>query len=78
MKTDWNEEYMRCIFTQPDDDKESRQSEKSIIKNGEYKFDLTKQGERLQPIGFGYFACTDTERNFHSFTGKVASGIWDI
>ena len=29
-----------CILIKPDDDKESHQSEKSIIKNGEYKFDL--------------------------------------
>ena len=64
---------MIWILTQPDDDKESHQSEKSIIKNGEYKFDLTKHGAKLQPICFGYRACTDTERNFHSFTRKVAS-----
>ena len=40
------------MFMQPADDKESRQAAKSFIKNGEYKFDLTKHGEKLQPIGF--------------------------
>ena len=58
--------------------KESFQALKQLIKNGEWKFDLTKRGEILQPIGFGYCAWIDPESRFHSFTGKIASGRWGI
>ena len=55
---------------QPDDDKKSQQVSKSLIKNGEFKFDLSKHEERLQPIGSGYHACTEKVSKFHSFTDK--------
>ena len=67
-----------CILIKPDDDKESHQPEKSLIKNGEYTFYLTKHRARLQPIYFGSHSFPYMESKFQSFTGKPASVRWDI
>ena len=59
---------------QPADYKESYQAEKSLVKNGSYKFDLS----RVEPIGFVYNRYTDTERKIYSLTVEAISGRWDI
>ena len=58
---------------QSSNEKELRQAAKSLIKNGECKFNLTKHGEIINHIGFGYRECTDMESKFHSLTIKAAS-----
>ena len=69
---------MGWIIMQPDNYKESHQVEQPIIKNEECTSYPTKNGARLQPICLGYIAWTETEKVFHSFNGKVASGRWGI
>ena len=56
---------MGCIIMQPAEDKESHQDTKLLIKNGECKFEVTKHGARLQPIGLESRAYTDKERKCH-------------
>ena len=60
------------------DDKESCQAEKSLVKNGSYKFDLKKHGSRVEPIGFVYNRYIDTERKIYSLTVEAISVRWDI
>ena len=65
---------MGWILMQQSDEKESSQVVKLIIKNGECKSDLTKNGARLQHIDFVSSAFTYMECKFHSLMGKVVSG----
>ena len=37
-------------------------------------FDMDLNRARLKPISYGSRACTDLERNFHSFLSEAASG----
>ena len=39
---------------------------------------MSKNGYRLRPVLFGYQACIDFEREYHSFVGETASGRWTI
>ena len=78
LKTDWSSEGMGWILMQPSNENETQAASKQLLVSGEYLFDLSKQGARLQPIAFGSRSCTLVERRFHSFTGKAASGRWSI
>ena len=69
---------MGWILLQPAGYIQSQQAAKTLLEMGECLFDLTKSRSRLQPINYGSRACTDAERFFHSFVGKVASGRWSI
>ena len=44
---------MGWIIVQTDNDIESTTETGNVLKTGEYKFDITKNGSRLQPIAFG-------------------------
>ena len=74
LKTYWSAEGMGWIFMQPANYIESTAATENLLKIGEYKFDITKHGVRLQPIAFGSRSCDDVERNFHSFKGEGATG----
>ena len=49
-----------------------------LLKTGEFKFDLTKGGARLRPIGFGSRFCLSQEIKYHAFVGEAACGRWAI
>ena len=66
---EWIAEGMGWVIMDSYHDKQPRQATKSLIKNGKCQFDLSKNGSRLQPIGFGSCACTDMESKSYSFTG---------
>ena len=57
LKTDWSAEGMGWIMMQPADDDESVAATKIVLETGECIFDLTKNGARLRPTGFGSRAC---------------------
>ena len=61
---------------QPVGDVESTKSAKALLHSGEYTFDFSKDGDRLQSVRFGSRACIDFERKYHSFVGEAASGRW--
>ena len=65
---------MGCISMQPVNSDESVKATLHLKETGNYLFDLTICGARLKPVAFGFRSCDDNERNFHSFTGKVACG----
>ena len=69
---------MGWILMQPADDEESMKASRILMDTGEYLFDLSKNGARLKPIAFRSRSCTLAEKNFHSFTGEIASGRWSI
>ena len=62
---------MGCMLMQPVDDEESVKVTKSLFKIGRYKFELTKSGARLRPIGFYSLCCILQEIKYHSFVDKV-------
>ena len=78
LKTDWSAEGMGWIIMQPYNYIESTTAAEHLLKTGEYKFDLTKHGARLQHIAFVSRSCDDIESKFHSFTEEAAAGIWEI
>ena len=63
---------------QPTDDVESTKATKALLNNGEYTFDLSKDGARLRPVRFGSRVCTDFERNHYLLVGEAALGRWTI
>ena len=65
---------MGWILMQTDNDIEYTMATENLIKTGECKFDLTKHGDRLQPIEFGSQICDNAENTFHPFTGVAAAG----
>ena len=78
LKTDWSAEGMGWIMMQPADDDESIAATKILLETGECLFDLTKNGARLRPTGFGSRACLPQESKYHSFVGEAACGRWAI
>ena len=69
---------MGFILMQPADNKKTRQASEHLIKTGECLFNLSLEGPRLKPLIFGSGACTDIEKNIHSFVGEAACGRWSI
>ena len=59
---------------QPADDEDSIAATKVLLTTGECLFDLTKNGARLHPTGFGSRACLPQESKYHSFVGEAACG----
>ena len=69
---------MGWILLQPANNDDSKAAAKLLQRGMECKFDLDKDGARLQPIAFGSRACSVMESKLHFFTGEAACGRWAI
>ena len=70
LKTDWSAEGMGWVLMQPAGDEESIAATKLLSTTGECKFDLTKGGAHLHPIGFGSRYFFNQEKNTISLLVK--------
>ena len=69
---------MGFILMQPADDEQLCEASEHLQKTGEYLFNLSLDRPFLKPLSFGSRACTDIEKNFHSFVGEAACRRWNI
>ena len=78
IKTDWSSTGMSFILMQPTDDATSIAATKKLLSTGEFDFDLSMTGPRLQTFMSGMRMCTDVESHYHSFVGEVAAFRWSV
>ena len=74
LKKDWSAEGMGWIMMQPANNAESIRATEILRKTRECLFDLTRNGARLQPTGFGSRFCLEQEKKCHSFVGEATCG----
>jgi len=75
---DWSAIGMSFILMQPENKNESRAATRKLLEEGICNFDLVMQSPRLQTFAYGYRACTETEKHYHSFVGESAALRWAI
>ena len=61
---------------QPSDDEELIAATKYLLEIGECTFDLTQDGPRPRPTGFGSRSCLLQESKYHYFVG--GSCLWYV
>ena len=69
---------MAWILMQTANNADSLCATKLRLKTGKCLFDLSLDGTRLLPIGFGSRACNEQEKYLHSFVEKTACGRWEV
>ena len=80
LKTDWSKEGFGATILQAHDNPNAHNAEHNETTGGPCTFDatITNKNLRLRPIAFISRRCSDSERNYHSYVGEAATGIWAI
>ena len=78
LKIDWSSVGVGFVVMQPANEEISEKATALLQTTGEWLFDISLEGPRVQPLSFGSRTCTDIEKNFHYFVGEASAGRWSI
>ena len=70
----WSPEGIGWIRMQPADNEQTIAATVLLLKTCEYKFDLTKNGTRLHPTGFGSRSCVAQEKKITLLSERLHTG----
>src|SRR5210317_831761 len=76
LKTDWSSNAMGAVLLQADITEEAEEAMLREIRGGKCEFDKAIKGLRLRPIAFISRICKGKERDYHSYVGEAATGLW--
>ena len=76
LKTDWSKEGMGGVLLQADTTEEAEEAMRREMKGGKCEFDKLIKGLRLRPVAFISRACKGNERDYHSYRGEAATGLF--
>mmetsp|Transcript_13167 Transcript_13167/g.31418 ORF Transcript_13167/g.31418 Transcript_13167/m.31418 type:complete len:1848 (-) Transcript_13167:281-5824(-) len=76
LKTDWSSEAMGAVLLQADITEEAEEAMLKEINGEKCEFDKAISGLRLRPIAFISRICKGKEKDYHSYVGEAATGLW--
>ena len=76
LKTDWSKDGMGACLLQPEISVEAEEAMQQEMAGEDCKFEKLSKGLRLRPIAFLSRRCKGKERDYHSYRGEAATGLW--